>query len=332
MFPANRGLHTSAKALARTRFTKPKPKPPKRENVRLPTQRTHHNNDLKITAPIPPAAANLSCPDDHPLWQFFSEKKFLRTPEELDSLSRSWTIPELRRKSFNDLHSLWYTCLKERNVLARENHLVLFNFQAQTEAYENVSENIRTTMWRIRHVLSERDWAFRIASENFAKEKEAFISSFEKDFLEAPINEDEEMFESLQRFQYAVYGISEYIDENKVDRAFVDGLKAVATLKLRKFALRNENIKTFLEESNDAIVDAGESFLLYTSENTESAVLEATNAVRELRESGSSVSRYDELETVQEYMNKLAEAQMAKVSEAEIQLKEETAKNDANLL
>lgn len=332
MFPARRGLHTTSRACARTRFTKPKPKPAKRENVRLPTQRTHHDNDLKITAPIPPAAANLICPDDHPLWQFFSEKKFLRTPEELDTLSRPWTIPELRRKSFTDLHSLWYTCLKERNVLARENHLVQFNFEAQTEAYQDISEKIRTTMWRIRHVLSERDWAFKIANEKFAVEKQVFIESFEKDFLEAPANEDEEIFESLQRFQYAIYGISEYIDENKVDRTFVDGLKAVATLKLKKFALRNEDIKNFLEESNNTIVDAGESFLLYTSENTESAIAEACQAVRELRENGSSVSRYDELETVQEYVNKLAEAQMAKVTEAEIQLQEEDAKNNANTL
>lgn len=332
MFPLRREFHSTANSLARTRFTKPKPKPPKRDNIRLPTQRTHHDNDLKVTAPIPPAAGNLKSPDDHPLWQFFSDKKFLRSPDEMDTLSRPWTIAELRRKSFDDLHSLWYSCLKERNVLARENHLVKFGFESQTETYEEVSEKIRTTMWRIRHVLSERDWAFRLANEEFASKKQEFIGTFEKEFLAAPANEDGELFESLQRFQYAVFGISEFIDENKVDRTFVDGLKFIANLKLKKFAERNEEVKAFLGESTGVINDAGEAFVLYTAENTESAIVEACGVVRELRQSGSAVSRYDELDVVAEYVNKLAQVQIAKNVETDIKSPEVEAKKNVNVL
>ncbi|QLL32412.1 hypothetical protein HG536_0C05810 [Torulaspora globosa] len=310
-----RGFQTSVKTCARTRYTKPKPKPQPRERVNLPSQRTHHDNDLRITAPVPPTVENIKCPDDHPLWQFFADRKFMRTAEELDSSSRPWSIPELRRKSFEDLHSLWYTCLKERNILARENHLLKNSVEGHQGQYEELSEKIRTTMWRIRHVLSERDWAFRIAREEFATEKEAFMAEFEREFLEAPEEEDEEAFEKLQRFQKAVFGISEFIDENRVDRAFVDGLKFVANLKLKKFAARDDSVKSFLEETpSQAIVDAGEAFVLFTAENNLNEMKEACSAVRGLREEGNSVSRYVELDTVSKYVKQLAQAQAAKES------------------
>ena len=33
---------------------------------------------------------------------------------------RPWTAEELRRKSWDDLHTLWYKCLLERNIIATE--------------------------------------------------------------------------------------------------------------------------------------------------------------------------------------------------------------------
>ncbi|GCE98661.1 54S ribosomal protein L4 mitochondrial [Zygosaccharomyces mellis] len=305
-----RGLSTTARISARTKFTKPKPKPPKRQNVRIPTQTTHHDNTLRIQPPIPPSVANIQCPDDHPLWQFFADKKFMRSPEELDFHSRPWSIPELRRKSFEDLHSLWYTCLKERNILARENHLLRNAVGGQQEFYEQVAEKVRTTMWRIRHVLSERDWAFRNAQEAFRTEKESFVKDFEKEFLELPQERDEEAFEMLSRFQHAVFGISEFIDENLVDRRFVEGLKYVATLKLRKFSPRNEEIQHFLSQcSEEGILDVGEAFVVFTSEHKLKDVKDACSAVKDLRESGNFVPRAQEVDTVTQYIQRLVQAQ-----------------------
>ncbi|SCU98646.1 LADA_0H14466g1_1 [Lachancea dasiensis] len=314
MLSLKRGLHSTAQACARTKYTKPKPKPRSRPNVRPPTQTTHHSKNLSVTAPIPPAASNIVTPDDHPLWQFFSDKKYLRKFDELDNDSRAWTIPELRRKSFDDLHSLWYTCLRERNVLARENHLLKNDMGSNQDSYEAVAEKIRTTMWRIRHVLSERDWAFQRAGQELGSQKELFLKEFEHDFLEAPAAEDEESFEKLARLQHSVFGISEYIDENTVDRAFVDGMKYVATLKLKKFAGRQQEIQSLLEESEQSISDAGEAFVLFTAENTEIAVKEACDVVRELRGKNNSVSRYDELDTVADYVKQLAATQVDKTS------------------
>lgn len=57
--------------------------------------------------------------DDHGLWGFFpSPGKLLLTPEETEKHGRSWTVEELRKKSWEDLYSLWWVCCRERNMIA----------------------------------------------------------------------------------------------------------------------------------------------------------------------------------------------------------------------
>lgn len=38
---------------------------------------------------------------------------------------RAWTVPELRHKTWSDLHSLWWVCVRERNRLATAKHEML---------------------------------------------------------------------------------------------------------------------------------------------------------------------------------------------------------------
>ena len=54
--------------------------------------------------------------ENHGLWDFFPKQRTsMATPPELNAHGRAWTVPELRNKDWDDLHRLWWTCLKELN-------------------------------------------------------------------------------------------------------------------------------------------------------------------------------------------------------------------------
>ena len=56
---------------------------------------------------------------EHGLWQFFYGKdKLLLTPDEDAEHGRAWIVEELRHKSWEDLHRLWWVCVKEQNRIA----------------------------------------------------------------------------------------------------------------------------------------------------------------------------------------------------------------------
>ncbi|KAL1412778.1 54S ribosomal protein L4 mitochondrial [Vanrija albida] len=123
--------------------------------------------------------ANQATPKPHPLWAFFHvppaalrkvapKAQFPPDMGSLDRLDdeaaslasgRSWTAAELRLKSFEDLHTLWYVLLRERNVLAtqrEERRRAAIPPGYGGEVLTKRGFRCRKSMARIKYVLNER--------------------------------------------------------------------------------------------------------------------------------------------------------------------------------
>ncbi|GKA90827.1 39S ribosomal protein L47, mitochondrial [Tanacetum coccineum] len=99
------------------------------------------------------AAASTVRTSHNPLEEFFEAA---RNPEEDKPVvyGRSWKAFELRLKSWDDLHKLWYVLLKEKNMLMTQRQML----HAQNLRFPNPERlpKVRKSMCRIKHVLTER--------------------------------------------------------------------------------------------------------------------------------------------------------------------------------
>ncbi|KAL1950257.1 hypothetical protein VTO73DRAFT_5381 [Trametes versicolor] len=93
-----------------------------------------------------------------------------------DKSGRAWTAPELRRKSFKDLHTLWYVVVRERNLLATQQaEMRRMGANEQASGLWAKAYRCRKTMARIKYVINERRVAYEGALEIFNKEREVIL-------------------------------------------------------------------------------------------------------------------------------------------------------------
>ncbi|KAH7336769.1 mitochondrial 39-S ribosomal protein L47 (MRP-L47)-domain-containing protein [Rhizoctonia solani] len=86
-----------------------------------------------------------------------------------DYSGRPWLASELRRKSFKDLHTLWYVLARERNLLATQASEAR-RMGVDARLFTNVSKRdlrCRKSMARIKQVLNERRLAYDDAVKLF---------------------------------------------------------------------------------------------------------------------------------------------------------------------
>jgi len=145
-----------------------------------------HRNDLRRSARTGTTALERAGRVDvdlnHGLWHFFRRREVdgvikhdtVEGPETSRRVTgRPWTAAELRRKSFPDLHKLWYVVLRERNLLATQKEEARRIGVRNPLAYTSYSKvfQCRKTMARIKFVLNERRLAYEGALRLLAEKK-----------------------------------------------------------------------------------------------------------------------------------------------------------------
>ncbi|PCH40097.1 MRP-L47-domain-containing protein [Wolfiporia cocos MD-104 SS10] len=139
---------------------------------------------------------NITVDPNHGLWAFFRRKEThgevsyetVEAPNPSTDMSgRSWTAAELRRKSFKDLHTLWYVLLRERNLLqTQEEEARRLGIHSSALSSRLKAFKCRKSMARLKYVLNERRLVYQNAvdSKNAEWENEAIIETKRKERAE----------------------------------------------------------------------------------------------------------------------------------------------------
>ncbi|KAM0718413.1 hypothetical protein Q7P37_005483 [Cladosporium fusiforme] len=137
-------------------------------------RRTGMNKKIKLSVDVknlpkpvldPARRSKVETSENHGLWEFFNaDRVALQTPVQIHAHGRGWTLQELRAKSWDDLHRLWWVCLKDINrVMTNEAERIRLDAgYGQYEAEMRLDE-IRQTQKNIKICLTQRWYSWEEA-------------------------------------------------------------------------------------------------------------------------------------------------------------------------
>ncbi|KAH8735903.1 mitochondrial 39-S ribosomal protein L47 (MRP-L47)-domain-containing protein [Ilyonectria robusta] len=129
----------------------------------------------------------------HGLWGFFpAPGKLLATPKETEEHGRAWTVEELRKKSWEDLHSLWWVCCRERNMLSTSRtELARSKLGFGEREIDARDEQVMKTQRAIKHALTERMYTWQDAIQVAMSDPEINLEGGEGQVYTPSAYEDE---------------------------------------------------------------------------------------------------------------------------------------------
>lgn len=258
--------------------------------------------DVELRKPILPTIDNIKVRDDHPLWEFFHKKQFVRSPDELDVQGRSWKVQDLRKKSFEDLHALWYVCLKEMNRIQREEVIYEDIGSAKMQQCMQLETAIKDSMLSIKQVLTEREASLANAKAEFKVVGAEYLQEFKQSYLDSENVETDEWFDKLERLQYAIYGINSTYESVVINEEFLQGIKYISSLYFEKFSEKSE-VKI------ESLRDIVEVYKIFENGSTLEGFKVACEGILEYRESDLVIPPSKEIMVIQNLVDeKISEA------------------------
>ena len=96
-------------------------------------------------------------------------------------IGRAWTAADLRRKSFDDLHKLWYVLYKERNLILTARQKLRRNQLPVTKLDENRYQKVKDSMAAIKMVLGERERISKIIAKQEQESRQEQTSNADQE-------------------------------------------------------------------------------------------------------------------------------------------------------
>lgn len=138
-------------------------------------------NLSSVSTPQSPVSANVQAPTNtqgtdfaisnrESIQQFIDHTLYNGKP--LEETGRAWDLNELRRKSFDDLHRLYFVIIKERNML--QTAKAFYKFYGKMFEHNERILNCKKSMQRIKQVIKEREELAReMAWEEFVQKRDS---------------------------------------------------------------------------------------------------------------------------------------------------------------